>query len=241
MSETETGTETLETLETRPIETEKAGAVLEAATAEEAPVEESDSIFKDKKHYPIFPTGLFDFELGGEELEKVGDSFSELNELGTKNGSDKPNWITSIDMQNLGRLESLSSVLRQAIEENLGFTGVIYDELQITSMRAWRITKSELFPVESRPNQLLAGIFFAKTNKDARVTFFDPRPQAWVIKPPVSEPNIFNSDAFSISCVKNRLLVFPAWLQYQISFKEDMEENIYVTWTAMIRGGATKK
>jgi len=149
-------TKTLETSETpQSIEVKKAGAALEAASTEEAPVEESNSIFKDKKHYPIFPTGLFDFKLEGEELEKVDDSLSELNELGLKNGSDKPNWITAIDMQNLGKLEGLSGVLHQAVEENLGFTGVVYDELQITSMRAWRITKSELFPVESRPNQLL--------------------------------------------------------------------------------------
>jgi hypothetical protein len=59
-----------------------------------------------------------------------------------------------------------------------------------------------------------------------------------MLKPPVSQASIFNSDAFSMEFKESKLLIFPAWLEYQIAFKKDMGENIFLAWTAMVRGGA---
>ena len=152
--------------------------------------------------------------------------------------ADKANWVTQPNLNTLDEFKEVLSLLTEGMKEVLGFSGVRFDEMLITSLRAYRHTTPNLGPQEVRPNNLLSGVLFLKTDKKGVVTFFDPRPQAWIIKPPVSEANIFNSDAFSIESQENKMLVFPAWLQYQVAFKEGMEENIYLSWTAMIRGGA---
>ena len=197
--------------------------------------EEEDSIFAGKKHFPIFPTNLFEFVFKEEESKKINDCLPHIQNLGD---ADKANWVTQPNLNTLDEFKEVLSLLTEGMKEVLGFSGVRFDEMLITSLRAYRHTTPNLGPQEVRPNNLLSGVLFLKTDKKGVVTFFDPRPQAWIIKPPVSEANIFNSDAFSIESQENKMLVFPAWLQYQVAFKEGMEENIYLSWTAMVRGGA---
>lgn len=204
---------------------------------EQQATEEDESIFKDKKHFPIFPTGLFQFELKDEELNEI--KKTTLPALKSLAPEGEPNWIAQPPPEEALELKSLADLFTEATIEVLGFSGVIYDKMQVTTLRVHGVNESYLFPAESKPNNVLVGIFIAKTNGDARLTFLDPRPQAWVIKPPVKEPNIYNSDAFSIDVKENQIFVFPAWLQYTFAFKEDVKENLWVTWTAMIAGGGS--
>ena len=210
-----------------------------AEQIEQQPPEEDESIFEGKKHFPIFPTGLFQFELKDEELKEVRET--TLPALKSLAPEGKSNWIAQPQPEEHVELKSLADLFTQATVEVLGFSGVIYDKMQVTTLRVHGVNEPYLFPPESKPNNILVGIFIAKTDGDARLTFLDPRPQAWVIKPPVKEPNIYNSDAFSVDVKENQIFVFPSWLQYTFAFKEDVKENLWVTWTAMIAGGGAKK
>ena len=205
---------------------------------EQQVVEEDESIFKDKKHFPIFPTGLFQFEFEDQDLSKIKETILPALESLAVEG--KPNWIVQPNPEEAVDLKGLADFFTEATTEVLGFSGVIYDKMHVTTLRVHGVNEPQLFPAESKPNNILAGIFIAKTNDDARLTFLDPRPQAWIIKPPVKEPNIYNSDAFSIDAKENQMFIFPSWLQYAISFKEDVKDNLWVTWTAKIGGGAKK-
>jgi hypothetical protein len=206
---------------------------------EQQTTEEDESIFEGKKHFPIFPTGLFQFELKDEELNEVKETtLPALKRLAPEG---KSNWISQPEPEKALELKSLANLFTEATVEVLGFSGVIYDKMQVTTLRVHGVNEPYLFPAESKPNNILVGIFIAKTNDDARLTFLDPRPQAWIIKPPVKEPNIYNSDAFSVDVKENQMFVFPSWLQYTFAFKENVKENLWVTWTAMIAGGGTKK
>jgi hypothetical protein len=221
-------TEQIDNPETKPIEPMK---------GVEPPKPEEDVIFDEKKHFPIFPTNLFEFEFNKEEKGKLDSSLPEsLDKMGDK---DSPNWATDFNLQNLEDFKPLSEVLSQSAQRVLGFMGVRFETLMLTSLRGYKVTKSELSPMEVRPNNLLAGIYCLK-GTGGRVTFYDPRPQAWIIKPPVSSPNIFNSDAFSMDLKEGKVMVFPAWLQYQATFSEEMTENMYFTWSLMARGPVPK-
>ena len=203
--------------------------------------EEGESGFGGKKHFPIFPTNLFEFHLKEEDSDKASGCLPALNEL-LGSEEDHPNWATQPNLNTLDEFKDVTSLFSVAAEEVLGFSGVRYDNLLITSVRAYRYTKPELGPMEQRPNNLLSGLLFLETDDNGRATFFDPRPQAWIIKPPISQANIFNSDAFSVEFKKNKMLLFPAWLQYQVGFKEEMKgANTWLTWTAMVRGGGPKE
>ena len=224
-------TSTIETPEKKEETTEK--------TTEETTEEVPESNFKDKKHYPIFPTNLFEFVFKEKEAAKVRACLPALHKMVE---TDEPNWVTRPDLNTLDGFEDSEARFAEGAEEVLGFSGVLFDDMLITSLKASRYTEPRLTSMEIRPNNLLSGLFVLKTDGAGRVTFFDPRPQAWIVKPPISQAHIFNSDAFSVEFKLNKLFIFPAWLQYQVAFKEDKEkkmgENIYVTWNAMVRGGS---
>lgn len=227
MSETET-----ETAEKQQTNTE--------ATEEPSEQQEGyNSIFEDKRHFPIFPTNLFEFGLKESDVEKFNNCLPAIHEMGNP---DSANWSTPPDLNLTKEFSEIMPILDEAIYEVLRFGAVNYDNLLITSLRAYRFSEPSVAPLEVRPNNLLAGLLVLKSGgKDSRITFFDPRPQAWVIKPPISQANIFNSDAFSVDMKPNKIFMFPAWLQYQAVLGEKMEESIYLTWTAMVRGGGVKK
>jgi len=205
----------------------------------QTPEQEDDSVFAGKRHFPIFPTNLFEFELTEEDLKKFSNCLPVIHERGN---ADEPNWVTQPNLNTLDEFKEAVSLLQESVNEVLGFSGVLFDDMLITSLRGHRYTEPKLTSMEIRPNNLLSGLIVLKTDGAGRVTFFDPRPQAWIIKPPISQAHIFNSDAFSVEFKLNKLFIFPAWLQYQVAFKEDkekkMEENIYLTWNAMVRGGS---
>ena len=232
-----------ETLEKQAADVQAPDKTAEAATKQLDAAEEQagyNSIFEDKKHFPIFPTNLFEFGVKEPDVEKLNNCLPAINELGNP---DLPNWSTPPNLNQVKEFGEITPILNEAIYEALRFNAVNYDNLLITSLRAYRFSEPAVAPLEVRPNNLLAGLLVLKGGggKDSRVTFFDPRPQAWVIKPPISQASIFNSDAFSVDMKRNKIYMFPAWLQYQVIFGEDMEESIYLTWTAMVKGGGVKK
>jgi hypothetical protein len=205
--------------------------------AVEPPKPDEDTIFEDKKHFPIFPTNLFEFEFNKEEKEKLDSSLPES--LEKMRAKDSPNWTTDFNLQTFEEYKPLAHVLSESAQRVLGFVGIRFESLMVTSLKGYKVKEPEFSPMEMRPNNLLAGIYCLK-GTGGKVTFYDPRPQAWIIKPPVASPNIFNSDAFSMDLKEGKVMVFPAWLQYQATFSKEMTENIYFSWSLMSRGPQPK-
>ena len=111
----------------------------------EPPKPEEDAIFEDKKHFPIFPTNLFEFEFNKEEKEKLDSSLPEsLEKMGSK---DSPNWATDFNLQTFEEYKPLARVLSESAQRVLGFVGVRFESLMLTSLKGYKVKEPEFSPI----------------------------------------------------------------------------------------------
>ena len=194
--------------------------------------------FKDKKHFPIFPTNVFEFELKdskelNENLIKRIKKFENPNNL--NNFSTTPVLFEYEDFQ------ELQSLIKEIATQTLGFMNVEYDEVFMTRLMGHTVAKPEAMPPDTNANSLYSGVYCAKAG-GARATFYDPRPQAWVLRPAFTNAHVFNSDAFFVDLREGTIVLFPSWLQFYVAFPPDKtEEDVYFTWSVMIRDAGAKK
>lgn len=191
------------------------------------------SSFEGRKHFPIFPTNVFEFEVKDSEdlnktlIENLG-KIDNPNNL--KNFSTSPTLCEGKD-----DFSSLCSLIEESVQQVLGFMNVKYDEVFVTTLQGHTVGTPEMVPPDTSPNNVFSGVYCAKAG-GARASFYDPRPQAWVIRPAYTKAHIFNSDAFYLELREGTLAIFPAWLQSYISFPQEKEkEDVYFTWSAMMR------
>jgi uncharacterized protein (TIGR02466 family) len=67
------------------------------------------------------------------------------------------------------------------------------------------------------------------------IAFHDPRPQAAVIRPPVTELTAYNADQVVVNVAVGTLLVFPAWLPHSVDPNRSARNRISVSFNVMFR------
>ena len=65
------------------------------------------------------------------------------------------------------------------------------------------------------------------------IQFFDPRPQATVLRPR-NKANWNNSSMIQFDAVNGTGLIFPSWLQHWVPSTQ--HERISVSWNVLVRG-----
>ena len=65
------------------------------------------------------------------------------------------------------------------------------------------------------------------------VNFHDPRPQADVMRPPVTELTGQNTDQVVVNVTNGTLLMFPAYLPHSVSASESDEQRISISFNLM--------
>ena len=68
--------------------------------------------------------------------------------------------------------------------------------------------------------------------------FEDPRVQAQVMLPPVSEFTPYNGNVVSFEVKPGRLLVFPAWLSHSVPGNRSQHNRISMSFNLMFRNYA---
>tara|TARA_B100000959_G_scaffold259744_1_gene295599 strand:+ start:1700 stop:2362 length:663 start_codon:yes stop_codon:yes gene_type:complete len=208
----------------------------EEVQAEEVQAEEGQpqmkTAFEGSKHLPTFPTNVFEF--GVKDAEDLKESLMEgISKI--ENPSDLPNWSSTNTLQLSGDFKELEDNILKAAEEVFGFLNYSFNELLITTLSAHTVTQADRSPPETYSNNILSGVYCLKAG-GGKVVLTDPRPQAWNIRPSISEVGIFNSDVFLLEMIEGKMLVLPAWLQRFMVFpQEETTENIYFTWTVMLK------
>ena len=88
--------------------------------------------------------------------------------------------------------------------------------------------------MHSHPNNYLSGVYYVQTGPGAdTVNFHDPRPQAGVVRPPVTELTGQNTDQVVVNVTNGTLLMFPAYLPHSVSASESDEQRISVSFNLM--------
>ena len=95
--------------------------------------------------------------------------------------------------------------------------------------------------MHSHPNNFLSGVYYVQTWPGAdTINFHDPRPQAGVVRPPVTELTGQNVDQVVIKVTNGTLLTFPSFLTHSVSPSESNEQRISVSSNLMFSSFAEK-
>lgn len=91
--------------------------------------------------------------------------------------------------------------------------------------------------VHSHRNNFLSGVYYVQTLEGAdTINFFDPRPQAGVIRPPVIEATAENTEMAVLKVGDGTLLLFPAWLQHSVDVNRSSRPRISLSFNLMFKG-----
>ena len=66
------------------------------------------------------------------------------------------------------------------------------------------------------------------------INFHDPRPQADIIKPPVTELTAENTDQVVVTVTNGTLLLFPSWLAHSVDANSSDEIRTSICFNVML-------
>ena len=98
----------------------------------------------------------------------------------------------------------------------------------------FRSAPGRAHPAHSHPNNFLSGVYYVQTQAGAdAVNFHDPRPQAAVIRPPVTALTADNTDQVVVPVKDGALLLFPSWLVHSVDANQSSKERISLSFNMM--------
>ena len=182
----------------------------------------------DVKMHKCFPTVISEFSYHPDLIPH------NLMEKHIKKIRKNHMYHTDDILQNVTYFLNLKTVILNANRYHLKKLDYEYEHLEMTSMWANHLFAGDAHPPHTHSNNFLSGVYYLKSGKNTSpIQFFDPRPQANVLRPR-NKPNILNSSMMQFDSVQGTGYIFPAWLQHWVP--PTSEERISISWNIILRG-----
>ena len=185
----------------------------------------------------MFPTFVWKAQVAPSVRQGIEDDvFAKLDEL--RRNADAPvagrGWQSEKDLHRLDEFRGLVACIHDATERVLEFLKTGDGTFEITGLWANLNPKGAAHPIHSHPNNFLSGVYYLRTHEGAdTVNFHDPRSQAGIIRPPVTELTAENTDQVVVKVSDGTLLMFPSWLPHSVDASGSDETRISVSFNVM--------
>ena len=182
----------------------------------------------------IFPTViyLFDDVLKSEYINDMKKDIVKIQDKNIKQWQSNPKLHTEKTYNALADkvLESSKYILNDLKYE--------YERFEISDMWANVSKPGEMHRPHTHSNNFLSGVYYVDIDpKDgANIQFFDPRPQADVLRPKQIEFTKENSSLWYPYSKTNRMVLFPSWLQHYVPINISKTNRISIAFNIMLRG-----
>ena len=185
----------------------------------------------------LFPTYVWRTQCKPELCERIKrrtlDSLGELNprlaEIGVGEG-----WQSDARLHELAAHGELVSCVLSSSRTILRFLKIGYDAVEITGCWANVGRRGASHAMHTHPNNFLSGVYYVQTSPGAEtINFHDPRSQASVLRPPVTELSGRNADQVVVKVKDGTLLMFPSYLPHSVSPSESDELRISISFNVM--------
>ena len=121
-----------------------------------------------------------------------------------------------------------------ALERVLELLRVGHQTIQITGCWANINAPGASHKMHAHPNNFLSGVYYVQVQDGAdTINFHDPRPETGIIRPPVTELTVYNTDQVVMTVEDGMLIVFPAWLPHSVDSNRSGQTRISVSFNAM--------
>lgn len=191
----------------------------------------------------LFPTFLWRADLKPAEFEPLNAALLQrLVEIGAPLGDLRPgqNWQSDHGLQDDPRLANLMDVVTAASQNLLAYLR-IDAPLAVTGCWANVNAPGTGHRLHSHRNNFLSGVYYVQVQDQAdSINFFDPRPQAGVIRPPALQSTAENTEVASLRITNGTLLLFPAWLPHAVDINRSGRPRISLSFNLMFRDFAER-
>ena len=143
-------------------------------------------------------------------------------------------WQSGHAMHEREELRELCVCVRRAAASVLQFLKIGAQAIEITGCWANLYAPGAAHRAHSHPNNYLSAVYYVRTSPGAdSINFHDPRSQAGVIRPPVTELTSANTDQVVVRVKNGTLLVFPAYLQHSVDANAGSESRVSMSFNLM--------
>ena len=192
----------------------------------------------------LFPTFVWKAELEPKVCRRIYKRTIQKLEQMRRSGpqlAPGQGWQSGHDLHKLDEFRELASCVNHAVGCVLDYLKIGEADFEITGSWANMNPPDAAHGMHNHPNNFLSGVYYVQTNKGAdTINFHDPRSQAEIIKPPVTELTAENTDQVVVTVRNGTLLVFPSWLVHSVDANKSAETRISISFNVMFSAYAEK-
>lgn len=143
-------------------------------------------------------------------------------------------WQSVQDLHQHEALRELVPCIKHSAAGVLRFLHIGAADCEITGCWATVLAPGASHKLHSHPNNFLSGVYYVRTGEGAgTINFHDPRKQASVIRPPVTELTAQNTDQVVVRVREGTLLLFPSYLEHSVDANTSADERISISFNLM--------
>ena len=174
------------------------------------------------KTYHCFSTLIHEFL--GEQTTKSHTDMLNIIELESKTD----------DLQEHPAFREFNTRVLECNKHVLDAANYEYENIEITNMWGNTLSSGDDHPPHTHSNNILSGVYYLRASQNTSpIQFFDPRPQASVLKPR-NKPNWNNSSMVQFDSVVGIGFIFPSWLMHWVP--PTKAERVSISWNVIVRG-----
>ncbi len=183
----------------------------------------------------VFPTTIHYYD-NVLEPKYIDSMVNYIEDKGKAKTTLSEGWQSPPNLHTHTEFQSLSEKIMYVSKEYLNELNYIFDDYKITDMWATMLPPFNYHGPHSHSNNILSGVFYLKSNESANIVFADPRPQAHVLQPKLSNYQINNSAFRAYPSIVNRLILFPSYLTHHVPVNKSNQNRISVAFNVMLKG-----
>jgi uncharacterized protein (TIGR02466 family) len=143
-------------------------------------------------------------------------------------------WQSGHALHRREELHALCDRVSQAAASVLQFLKIGETAIEITGCWANLYAPGAAHRAHSHPNNFLSAVYYVRIRAGAdSINFHDPRSQAGVIRPPVTELTAANTDQVVVRVKGGTLLVFPSYLYHSVDANASGETRVSLSFNLM--------
>jgi len=185
----------------------------------------------------LFPTLVWKIQLRAEVHEPIDASALGLLQLLRQGQPElKPGdaWQSGHALHRREELHALCDCVNRAAASVLQFLKIGEPAIETTGCWMNQYAPGAAHRAHSHPNNFLSAVYYVRTRPGAdSINFHDPRSQAGVIRPPVTELTAANTDQVVVRVKDGTLLVFPSYLYHSVDANASGEPRVSLSFNLM--------
>lgn len=184
----------------------------------------------------LFPTLVWKGDLGPADAADLNQNLLRaLQALGAPLVALRPgeNWQSDQMLQEHGSFKPLVGWIEAAAASALTYLH-IPRSLAVTGCWANVNAPGTGHRLHSHRNNYLSGAYYVQVQDGAdTINFFDPKPQAGVLRPAANQPTAENTEMAMVRVQAGSLLLFPSWLQHAVDINRSSRARVSISFNLM--------